>query len=309
MIEELVVRNFQSLRHVSLQLGKFTVIVGASSSGKTALMRAIRGLASNVKGTSQLTRGATSAHITARTGDQVVSLEHAKGSWFYRVTTPDGERDYTKLAGSVPAAVTEILGLPPVGESSLNYCGQFDRPFLVGEPGSKVARTLGELTNVDVILAAVTEANRVRRSTAAGLRVRLSDLSDAQELLARMCELEQQVETFETAEHISLTAKDLHRRVVRLAALLDELDTAEETLATSPALVLPDAAALDAAHARYTAFIDLLREHARHTSRVAALDDWIRDGEDTVLRLERELQDTLVEAGICPTCGQPVGQP
>jgi energy-coupling factor transporter ATP-binding protein EcfA2 len=304
VIEEIEIRNWQSLRHVKLTLGRLTVVVGASSSGKTALMRALRGLASNVRGTQALTRGAASAHITARTGEHVVSLEHSKGCWFYRVTGPDGENDYTKLAGSVPTEVTAILGIAPVTDTSLNFAGQFDKPFLVDEPGSKVARVLGELTNVDVLLGAVAEANRVCKASAATLRVREADLAYARTQLAGYAGLSAQQEAYERAELIHLTARDLTCRVDRLVELIDRLDTAEEALARQPVPPVPDTAALDEAHDRYRRFVDLLHRHVSLTGRLEGMALQLRRADEDITGLELELTRQLAEAGVCPTCGQ-----
>lgn len=269
-------------------------------------MRALRGLASNVRGTQAITRGVASAHITARTGEHVVSLEHAKGAWFYRVTGPDGEQDYTKLAGSVPTAVTEILGIAPVTDTSLNFAGQFDKPFLVAEPGGKVARVLGELTNVDVVLAAVAEANRVGKAAHATLKIREADLEQAQTQLAAYTDLRGQQDAYERAELIHLTARDLTSRVNRLVDLLDRFDTAEETLARHPVPSVPDTAAFDDAHTRYRRFVDLLGRHVAVTARIDGLGPQLRAAEVDIAALEAQIVDRLAAAGVCPTCGQPV---
>lgn len=306
MIETVEIRNFQSLRHVKLTLGRFTVIVGASSSGKTAFMRALRAVASNTRGTSQITRGATAAAIIVGTEDSFVSLEHAKGSWFYRVSVAGHEQDYTKLAGTVPLIVTNVLGISPVGDGSLNFAGQFDRPFLVAEPGAKVARILGELTNVDVILAGVKEANRTRAAAASTLRTRTTDLDAATTRLDTFDDLVVQETALAEAERLVSVAAELEDRVARLTQLItviDRLTDALRRLHTLPPV--PDTTALDAAQGCLDRLVSLLK-----ACRQASTEQW--DSDRLVRQAEAELADlaaarmqVLQAAGTCPTCGQP----
>lgn len=313
MITALQVRNFQSLRKVDLRLGRFTVIVGQSSSGKTALVRAIRGLASNVRGSSQLTRGQTvaaiGAHIATEDGPRLVTLEHKSGAWQYRVASPGDEALYSKLNGQVPAEVTALLGVDPVtpGSASLHLAGQFDPPYLLSASGADVARTLGALTNVDMIFAAVREGNRRRAALAADLRATTATLDGLTADLARFKGLSARLEALQRAEQLAGEAEAAKTRVDRLTALVDAHAVAMTALAQLPALVaLPTADALDAAYVRAGTLAALLTDLESAQEEAGQFLAQTRIAADLEQDLSRELHQVLADIGECPTCGQKV---
>src|SRR5256885_17256073 len=59
MIERLCVRGFQSLDSIDIELGRFTVLVGPTNSGKSAIRRAIEALVHNDPATGRLREGST----------------------------------------------------------------------------------------------------------------------------------------------------------------------------------------------------------------------------------------------------------
>jgi len=312
VLERVEIRNWQSLRHVELPLGRFTVIVGASSSGKSALMRAFRALASNTTGTAAITRGADTAAITARTADAVVTLEHRKGAWFYRVLSPEtGERDYTKLNRSVPEDVTRLLNIQPVptGGSSINFAGQFDGPYLLSDThsASSVARTLGALTNVDRIYAAVGVANKRYKARAATLKTRRADRDALVEEARGFADLKHQLAVCARAERIAEDAARLSDRLDRLRGALDALDVAETVLARTqaPSTVPSDERVLQARE-RLDRFVSLLREQKAARDTVHAASRAVADAKNDETAANDEIWIVLHEAGTCPTCEQPI---
>src|SRR6187402_3232806 len=164
MLQSIRCKNFQSLHDVDLELGKFTVIVGESSSGKSAFIRALKAVSSNQLNSDYITRGTKHSYVAVKTESATVTIERDQGGIsVYKVAkTGSQESRYSKLNRQVPAEVTEILGITPstLDEGSINFAGQFDPPYLLKDTGGSVAKTLGELTNVSTIFAAVKEANR-----------------------------------------------------------------------------------------------------------------------------------------------------
>ncbi len=310
MITSLDLRNWQSLVDLNLPLGRFTVVVGASSSGKTALVRALRALASNVRGTSAITRGASAASITARLSDGArVTLAHAGGSWRYQLLDPeDNERTFTKLAGSVPPEVTAALRISPAatGAPSLHFAGQFDRPFLLDESGSAVAAQLGQLTNVDRILGAVREANRQRAALAATLRTREADLADLTARAGAFADLPDRLTACERAEKIAEAATHTDTRVRQLQSLLDVLEGAQQALTDAAPPAPPSLEALDAILERRARFLGLLRDKVNADTELRRATD----ARDTAARVltdqDTALHHALREAAVCPTCGRSV---
>ncbi len=309
MIERTEIRNWQSLRKVDLDFGRFTVIVGPSSSGKTGLMRAMRGIASNVRGTGAITRGQKTCAITVRTGDTVISLERAEGSGTYKVLKDGQVTAYTKLAGAVPAQVTEALKIAPVptGGSSINFAGQFDKPYLLDESGSTVARELAELTNVNVVFEAVRNANKRRNALAADLKAHEKDLGHYTAKAAEYAAtLPGKLALIAQAEQLAQRATASADRVTALQHSIDRLQIAEQVLAKAVVPEGPDLTEFTTAVDRRILFrrhlFEWLTSEQAHTSAETDVQSYTADEQ----RFQTELVDLLRAAGRCPTCGQNV---
>lgn len=308
-IAEIVVRNWQSLRDVTLAPGRLTVVVGASSSGKSALVRAIRAVSSGVRGSGHITRGAKTCAITVRTDTHLVTLERSATSGLYRIIdlATGVEDTYTKLAGAIPEAVTAALRLTPAqtGTAALNIAAQFDPPFLLDDTGAAVARTLGELTHAHLLLEAVRAAHKARLALSATLRTKTVDLDTATSRLRDYTDLPEQLARQDAAEATAARAATLQATIARLTEAIRAVEDATTTLATAVPPSTPDIAALDAVYADYADY-------------TAQLHTWIataRDAQTTAHHLQQahtaaeaahtELHDALTAAGTCPTCGQP----
>ena len=213
MLTSVEIESFQSLRKLSLKLGRFTVVTGATGSGKSAVLRAIRLLAFNARGVTYITRGETSCKVLVRAASErlggcAIERHQARGKDAYRlaqnVPVPKGGYGvtggkFTKLGGEVPPQVTELLEL-----SELNFAAQFDRPFLLDSSGGEVARVLGRLTNVTLLFDAAREANRRRLEVMGDLKraeANLAGLTEAAQKFrgmkarqAAVCEAEEAME-------------------------------------------------------------------------------------------------------------------
>lgn len=177
MLTHLSVRNYQSLDTLDIELSPFTVIVGPSSSGKSALTRALRTLTTNTRGSSFVSTWAKRSTIEAEFTDGSVTLTRGAKTAddSYVLHTPNldtTEQTFTKLSGTTPEEVSEFLGIDP----ALTFADQFDRPFLLADSPAEVARTFAALTNVHTVFAAAREANRTRLERGTRLRIRTADL-------------------------------------------------------------------------------------------------------------------------------------
>lgn len=315
MIERVSIRNWQSLVALDLELARFTVIVGPSSSGKSAFMRALRAVASNVSGTDKITRGQKNAAISVATGEATVTLEYGKFAsdtvpgWYYRLLPAGGkEQIYTKLNRAVPAQVTAALRIDPVPVkgASINFAGQHDPPFLLQDSGAAVARTLGELTGVDRLFEAGREAVRRRNGLAATLRTREADLAELTAQAHRFAGLPQRVQAMREAEAVTEAAARLDDRINRLQGALDQLTVAEAALSRSALPEVPTDAAVQAAQQRLGAVTTLLRQWADHAQAASRWDHEVGEFEMVEDHLHHELGTALTALGTCPTCNQPM---
>jgi energy-coupling factor transporter ATP-binding protein EcfA2 len=280
MLTRLALTNFQSHSNTSLELGRFTVIVGPSSSGKSAVARAIWLLVANSNGTPYVRHGSRKARVSAAfvsfDGDPLdaqiqVAVERGPGVSKYELVIPGEDLiEFTKCGKTVPDMIRASHDLDPDG---MWLAGQFDRPFLLDETGSAVARTLGDLTNVSMIFAAVRECNR----RASGAKAKHSDRSEilnrVRVSLQSFADLPSKLVACTAAEESLANARAIELRRDRLIALLDEVETSHVRVVSARAQLrsVPDIASLLIAESRRSRLAHMVRTVEDAASRRAAI--------------------------------------
>lgn len=227
MIESITVRNFQSLHDVTLDLQPFTVIVGPSSSGKSALIRALNTLIANRRGAAFISHGERIATISARTSHGTVTLTRGRGTAdnSYVVIPNDPshplapQSTYSKLGGEVPSEVSAFLGIDP--KDPIAFASQFDKPYLLDESPAEVARTLGALTNATVLLEGARESNRRKLDSKRTLTTRTEDLAAIQAKVPEYRALSTQQAALTAAEQAIERARAIQADVQSLTRAIE----------------------------------------------------------------------------------------
>lgn len=309
MLTAAKVLNYQAIEKADLPLSPFTVIVGASNSGKSAFLRAIRTLAANTSSQGFVRVGSKQALVQVVTDDhQIISLERGPALSTYTVAIPDGtEQKYAKAGVTVPSDVADVLALPAIEGDSLNFAFQFDRPFLLDAPGTKVAKVLGDLTNITVLHEAVREANRRRLDASGKLKVRRADEKDLDARLDAYRELPAEKRRLEKAATLLAKAQDVEAQRDRILNLIQEVTLIEVRLSElrARASVAPtvDFTVLDAQMARLSGLRKTLTDITTlATDRQKALGRQQRLS-DEAERLQADVEQRLKDEGVCPLCG------
>lgn len=311
MLERVVVHNFQSLKKADIELGRFTVIVGPSSSGKSAFMRAVRALSSGLRGNSTITVGEKSLSITAYTEENIVTLERGKVKGQYLITNrTTGEVDkFTKLAAAVPEAVSQALRIQPITKekSSINFAGQHDLPFLLGDTASTVAKVLGDLTNVSTIFEAVRLANKKKLATGTLLKTRQQDLDSLLEQAQSFQGLAARRVAVEAAEKALEALTSLEGTRARLETAVASLEASEALMASYQELPsVPDAGKLVTLQTTYKQCRQKIMEWAHAEQQIKQLSKDVDLARELEVEAQRAFNARLVELGKCPTCGQEI---
>lgn len=304
MINSLDVRNFQSLRTVHLDLGPFTVIVGDSNCGKSALVRAVQALASNVRGSTVVTHGYKLASISATTDSSTITFVKGEGQGYYRLAVGGEDKEFTKLAGEVPAEVSKALELDPVKEGlSLNFAPQHEPPFLLTSSGSVVARTLGELTKVSTVLEAVREANRRRTSSSGDLKLRIKDLELVKDSMSIVEQLNIRRDAIYEVDKMLVDIQYLEKEISELDKYIEVVDKSS--------IDIPEAHDISELLEAYEEFSKLYKDLEnlhKLTLEVTVCDNFYENWRDRSDALEKEFHEALEEAGECPLCGQKISK-
>jgi exonuclease SbcC len=310
VLSRVEVTNYQSLRKADIRLGRLTVVTGPTGSGKSALFRAIRMLALNARGTSYVSHGQKSCSVTAWGSQAVVRLTRSAargGRNEYQVAEPGtgAARKYTKLNSQVPADVTRLLGL-----SELNFHRQLDQPYLLALPPAEVARKLGELTNVSLVLGAAAEGNRLRKGYQRDLDAARARRDALMEEAQEFAGLRERRRACTAAEEALARAQAAAARAERLRALAGRLELYEARTGQARAEAARQA----------PPSLERLEALVRNRARLRELTDRLGGEESDARQLrksaasaraaekaaEQAIHAALAQAGRCPVCKQAV---
>lgn len=306
MISQVSIRNFQSLKKVDLELGPFTVIVGNSATGKSAFIRALKAVASNVRGTSLVTSGESALSVSVQSETWKITLDKGLSTNSYRVCdiSTGTEKEYTKLAGEVPGDVTGLLGIEPVVDGrSVNFAGERDQPYLLDESGQQVAKVLGDLTNVSTILEAIREANRRRNAQNASVKVWTTDLAVLQGRLPKFASLPSKRALLGSLENTIAEAEELSSQIAELSDIVSSLDKTEALFSKSLPDI-PDSANMTKLFTEMQELVSTAKSLVVLSSKNAELNNSLCNIADEIINLREEHQNILVQLGECPTCHQ-----
>lgn len=232
MIRKIAIRNYQSLVNVSLELGRITVIVGHTDSGKSSFIRAVERACFNDSGYDFLTvdengKPASTTQVAIQTDNGTVIWERTRTTVKYRAVTADADRTFTKLGRSyVPDEVHKLLGVRSIqvdagngntGTQRIQFSGQFDLPFLVADRGGVAAsRVLGRLTGVNIF----SHANKKLTSQKSQLNTRHDALkTQHDEKVAELIYYEGLEQKRDTLAAAQLRLAELNKKSSRLGLL------------------------------------------------------------------------------------------
>ena len=308
MLRSLRVRDFQSLRDVSLDLGRLTVIIGATNSGKSAVVRALQAALFNWAGGEFVRRDAVEALVTL--DGETFQLEWRKPRRGGAQYTLDGSV-ITRAGRYAPVLVEAATGVREIsGEgfrSRPQVDAQFDEPFLLAGTGGQAARLLARVSKLDVLVTAQVLARRdMERTRRAGaeaanqaleLADRLAAQPDFEALLERWRtlaerwrEVQEARAAVAQAEALIVQARELeavrHRwGAARLPERLGQVRPAAEALGQADRL-LSDAIAAE-----------IKLETARRQKEAAEVQ---------AVQARLDLEKVLAELEVCPICGRPM---
>lgn len=160
MIEFIDIKNFQLHKRQRVDLDPAaTCFVGKSDIGKSAIVRALRWLATNrPSGDDFIRHGADGVSVTVGADGREICRRKAKGKNAYEL---DG-KEFNAVRSDVPPEIADILRL-----TELNFANQLDAPFWFSLSPGQVSKELNQIVNLDQIDKVLDVlAKRIRQSQA-----------------------------------------------------------------------------------------------------------------------------------------------
>ena len=228
------VRNFQSIKDATIEVKGFTVVTGTNNSGKSALVRALRGAFQNSKGSSFVRHGEATAKV---------DIDFDDGKNLYWEKGKDTKPTYCVNKGTllhpgqgVPVEV-EALGVVPITAGGKELWPQFapqftGQVFLLDQPGSVLAEAVADVERVSQLNEALRISESDRRAANSELRVRRADLVRLTKKLERFDGLDDIQRQIEALEQTRKKGETLQRALETLVSLRDRLVGAEGTVAS-----------------------------------------------------------------------------
>lgn len=217
MIDDILIRNFQSHKRTELKLSKgVNVLVGSSDQGKSAVIRALRWLVFNrPKGSSFKSwwGGPTIVRVRLMDGTRVRRVKGKKN--LYQLSLKGHKPESLKGFGQgVPHQIADVLNF---GE--LNWRLQMDAPFLLSSSGGEIARRINRIVHLDDIdkVHANLNAQRLANSQEQqAAEISLREAKDELKSMERLDELQPQIDKVRKLDSKITKQRNDYERLKRL---------------------------------------------------------------------------------------------
>jgi len=225
---EVRIKNFQSIEEATLVVDGLTVITGTNNSGKTAAIRAIKGVFTNPPAGALVRHGCAYLSVTLIFDDgTTVTWEkgwekpNQKGKTVNRYLL--NGKELAGVGSGVPPEI-EDLGVKEVRAASdriwPQIADQFDGSlFLVNRPGSATAEALSDVERVGSLTAALKASEKDKRSVDSELKIRRKDAQDQAEELSKYDGLEDVGRLVEALSSMDKVIKSEESEISRLEGL------------------------------------------------------------------------------------------
>ena len=305
MLERLEVKNYQSLKDVDIKLGSFTVIVGPSGNGKSALIRALKALCFNQVGHRFIRHKQQKAwvRLTFNGGKQIEWEKPRDKGATYVVAG----QEYTRTGRSVPKDIEDMLGIRRIViDKSVTFNPQFqsqhDLPLLLTESSTLAARALAKLTKLSVLVEAQMACRRDLGRVSSERKAAGEDTERLKEQLGAMPNVAR-------ASNVLNRAKKLQRTVT------ESLDTAKQAadivqdirgsllVADLPLPSEDEMVALDKRVVDLEKIMAAIKVADEGCARMGENAAEVLLATDELAAVEKEYAELVEELGVCPMCG------
>ena len=235
------IRNFQSIGDVELAIDGFTVVVGKSDIGKSAVIRSIDAALSNQSGDAFIRRGQTHTMVTINYRDMAVEWKKGDTS-SYKI---NGE-SFTRLNRAIPKPLLDAgFTKLEVGDQKINplVAPQFDPLFLLDKPGSVITEVLSTLYKLNILSSADDKCQKELKLAKSLLKTRELDLAGLQEKLKSYKDFEgikESIKLLAEMEKESASLKKTIEEIENYERVLQESSTRLKKLSGISSVEIPD---------------------------------------------------------------------
>jgi len=311
LITSISLRNFQSHEKLDLEIATITMFVGRGDAGKSAIKRALTYAFQNRGGDGFIRLGKDACRVGITFDDTEFLLwekKRGKGATYLTSCVSNGETvEYNKTGQTVPPQIVDQFRFRGI-EIDKNTViwpqlqGQHDRPYIIGESGSKVARILGKFTKLDVLVQAQMFARKDAEACRKTAHTAEEQAAAAQQDLNQFPDVAAMKETY---DGLCQRSRELDTQTRQLEAAETAVQACREW--QHAARRDPSAAAARAAIARD--FINAVGhaevavgEYRHALSSLADTGVLVDSANDALQELRGAYETACDRAGICEAC-------
>lgn len=306
MIQKVQITNFQSHHSTNLEFSSgVNSIIGASDSGKSAVLRAINWVINNKpQGTSFITRGKkTNKASVSIFLDSGVKIGRVRGvsENTYSIETKNGVKEFAAFRGETPDEVHEILDF-----NELNFQYQMDAPFLLSDTGGEVARFFNKLISLESIDRGHANAEKKRREVMTNMTTYQKMKKDLTEELSKFELIPELEESIKTGEELEYKMGELSLRKQAIYKQIRLISQTNELLQSMDASILNKLTDLVGSAEGMSKEIKHIGERLSHITKAV---DSIIDYTELLERARSEYNALLIKyksefPEVCPLCGK-----
>jgi DNA repair ATPase RecN len=301
MLDRIQITDFQCHDKLRIKFDpQITAIVGPSDTGKSAVIRALKWVATNrPRGVGFIRDGQIEASVKVRIDGDDVARNKGGRKPPYTLKVPDGREVHFKAVGTdVPETIQECFNLGPE-----NFQGQHDAPFWFSLTAGEVAKELNRIVDleaIDTVMAGINSRLKKVKSQSEVIESRLGEAKERKQRLAFAPLLDKELTHLEGMVEEQATR---NREIASLEALVDTVSEHGKKAEGLSAIVSGASEVLESG----ASVSKLIHKRDRLKERL----DGIRYAADEVeragIRVEaakRELEEET--GGVCPLCGGPI---
>ena len=228
--KSLTLENFQSHEHTTIDFDdNFTVIVGASDQGKSAIIRALKWVLFNEpQGDDFIRVGTDGARVTLTLDNGTIIIRERGKKNRYILRQGENEYVFESFGRGVPREILDAHGIKSIKLDDnlslrLSLSEQLDGPFLLSQSKPVKAKTIGYLSGVNIIDKAIRDVSLEIKQKSAEERIKEENVSRITGELENFADLDQ-------LEKILPEIKDAYSGIQQLKDKLDKLRLSSEKL-------------------------------------------------------------------------------
>jgi len=217
MIKQLSIFNFQSHKDSHLEFTDgVNVIVGASDSGKSAIIRALKWLVWNrPSGEALRSSWGGKTEVELFTDDAHVVRSKDKEELYVL-----GDQHFKAFRTDVPKEIQDALNM-----TEINLQQQLDQPFLLSLSAGQVAEHFNHIAKLDQIDRGLSNINKTIRELEADRKYKQSDIEEKEKQVLQFGHLERFEAEIEVLEDLENRTKQKRNAITDLTAKINSLES------------------------------------------------------------------------------------